>query len=113
MELVYLDNNATTPLAPGVLEAMMPYLTEWYGNPSSVHRFGQQSRHAVDQGRSQVAGLIGCADSELSFTGGGTEAIKAGVRGPPAGPAGGNKGGTAVVEHFAPREACRGPAQGR
>src|SRR5258705_4228776 len=112
MELVYLDNNATMPLAPGVLEAMMPYLTEWYGNPSSVHRFGQQSRHAVDQGRSQVAALIGCADSELSFTGGGTEAINAVVRGLLAGRPGKNKVVTTVVEHSATRELCRELAKG-
>src|SRR2546423_1345741 len=81
MDLVYLDNNATTPLAPGVLEAMMPYLTEWYGNPSSVHRFGQRSRHAIDEARAQVASLIGCADNEVSFFGGGTEAINSAIRG--------------------------------
>jgi len=107
MELVYLDNNATTPLAPGVLEAMMPYLTEWFGNPSSVHRFGQRSRHAVDEGRSQVASLIGCSEQELSFTGGGTEAINTVVRGLLAGRAGKNKVVTTVVEHSATRELCR------
>jgi len=71
---LYMDNHATTPMDPRVLEAMMPYLTEWYGNPSSVHRFGQKSRHAIDEARSQVASLIGSSDNEISFTGGGTEA---------------------------------------
>src|SRR6266850_4546003 len=107
MDLVYLDNNATTPLAPGVLEAMMPYLTEWFGNPSSVHRFGQRSRHAVDEGRTQVASLIGCSEQELSFTGGGTEAINTVVRGLLAGRVGKNKIVTTVVEHSATRELCR------
>jgi len=48
MDLVYLDNNATTKPAPEVVAEMMPYLSEWYGNPSSVHRFGQQARRAID-----------------------------------------------------------------
>jgi len=77
MDLIYLDNNATTQPAPQVVQAMLPYLTEWYGNPSSVHRFGQRSRQAIDEARAQVAAAIGCADSEITFTGGGTEAINA------------------------------------
>src|SRR6185503_14652313 len=107
MDLVYLDNNATTPLAPGVLEAMMPYLTEWYGNPSSVHRFGQKSRHAIDEARAQVAALIGCADSEVSFFGGGTEAINSAIRGLLSARAPRNKIVTSTVEHSATRELCR------
>src|SRR5438105_9440673 len=107
MDLVYLDNNATTPLAPGVLEAMMPYLTEWYGNPSSVHRFGQRSRHAIDEARAQVASLIGCADNEVSFFGGGTEAINSAIRGLLAARAPRNKIVTSTVEHSASRELCR------
>src|SRR6266850_2540040 len=107
MDLVYLDNNATTPLAPGVLEAMMPYLTEWYGNPSSVHRFGQKSRHAIDEARAQVASLIGCSDNEISFFGGGTEAINSAIRGLLAGRPGKNKIVTSTVEHSATRELCR------
>ena len=75
MTVIYLDNNATTRPAPEVVEAMLPYLKEWYGNPSSVHRFGQRSRQALDEAREQVASLIGCAESELTFTGGGTEAV--------------------------------------
>ena len=81
MDLIYLDNNATTRPAPEVVEAMLPYLTEWYGNPSSVHRFGQRSRQAIDEARSQLASLIGCSDSELMFTGGGTEAVNTAIRG--------------------------------
>src|SRR3954466_1168778 len=107
MDLIYLDNNATMPLAPGVLEAMMPYLTEWYGNPSSVHRFGQRSRHAIDEARAQVAALIGGADSEISFFGGGTEAINSAIRGLLLARAPRNKIVTTAVEHSATRELCR------
>src|SRR5207253_9708220 len=81
MDVVYLDNNATTKPAPEVVAAMLPYLTEWYGNPSSVHRFGQRARQAIAEARGQVARLIGCAEGELTFTGGGTEAINTVVRG--------------------------------
>src|SRR5438045_2131523 len=107
MDLVYLDNNATTSLAPGVLEGMMPYLTEWYGNPSSVHRFGQRSRHGIDEARAQVASLIGCADNEINFSGGGTEAINTAIRGLLGGRPGKNKIVTSAVEHSATRELCR------
>ena len=61
MDLVYLDNNATTKPAPQAVEAMLPYLTEWYGNPSSVHRFGQRARQAIDEARAQIAALVHCA----------------------------------------------------
>jgi cysteine desulfurase len=81
MQLVYLDNNATTKPAPEVVAAMLPYLTEWYGNASSVHRFGQRSRQALDEARSSVAALIGCDDAELVFTAGGTESINTAIRG--------------------------------
>jgi cysteine desulfurase len=81
MDLIYLDNNATTMVAPAVVEAMVPYLTKYYGNPSSMHRLGQRSRQAIDQARSQAALLIGCSDSELLFTGGGTEAVNTAIRG--------------------------------
>src|SRR5438445_13167500 len=81
MDLVYLDNNATTRPAPEVVAAMLPYLTEWYGNPSSVHRFGQRARQGIDEAREQIAGLVGCRETELLFTGGGTEAVNTAVRG--------------------------------
>ena len=70
MDVVYLDNNATTRPAPEVVAAMLPMLTEWYGNPSSLHRFGQRARQAIDIAREQLAALLGCADSQLTFTGG-------------------------------------------
>ena len=107
MQLVYLDNNATTKPAPEAVEAMLPYLTEWYGNPSSVHRFGQRSRQAIDEARSQIASLIGCADSELIFTGGGTESINTAIRGLLLSRAPRKQILTSTVEHSAVRELCK------
>ena len=106
MDLCYLDNNATTKPAPEVVEAMLAYLTEWYGNPSSVHRFGQRSRQAVDIARGRVAALVGSAESELTFTGGGTEAVNAVVRSLLATRAPRKRIVTATVEHSATRELC-------
>lgn len=106
MDIVYLDNNATTRLAPEVLEAMMPYLTDGYGNPSSIHRLGQQARHAVDQARSQVARMLGCADSEVFFTGGGTEAINTAIRGLLVCRAPRRRVVTTTIEHSATRQQC-------
>ena len=106
MDLCYLDNNATTRPAPEVVAAMLPFLTEWYGNPSSVHRFGQRSRQAIDVARGQVAGLINSAESELTFTGGGTEAINAVVGGLLASRSPRKRIVTTSVEHSATRELC-------
>ncbi len=71
--MIYLDHNATTPLRPEVLEAMLPYLREEYGNPSSVHQWGSRARCAVEEARVQVAGMIGATAAEILFTSGGTE----------------------------------------
>ena len=106
MDLVYLDNNATTRPAPEVVEAMLPYLTTWYGNPSSVHRFGQRARQGIDEARGQVAALIGCAEAELTFTGGGTEAVNTVVRGIYLARAPRTRIVTTTVEHSATRELC-------
>ena len=106
MNLVYLDNNATTRPAPEAVEAMLPFLSELYGNPSSVHRFGQRARQAVDEARAKVALLVGCADSEILFTGGGTEAINTAVRGILAARAPRKRVVTSTVEHSATRELC-------
>jgi cysteine desulfurase len=71
---VYLDNNATTPVLPEVLEAMRPYFGERFGNASSIHHHGQDTRAAVERARESVAALLGCRASEIVFTSGGTEA---------------------------------------
>ena len=73
-QTIYLDYNATTPLAPEVLEAIWPFLETEFGNPSSSHAFGDVPRRAVDSARSQVAELLGCKPEEIIFTSGGTEA---------------------------------------
>ncbi|HEX9188429.1 MAG TPA: aminotransferase class V-fold PLP-dependent enzyme, partial [Vicinamibacteria bacterium] len=78
---VYLDHNATTPLDPEVLEAMLPFLREDYGNPSSLHSFGQRARAAVEEARAQVAALVGAEPAEIVFTGGGSEADNLALRG--------------------------------
>jgi cysteine desulfurase len=74
MNRVYLDHNATTAVAPEVLEAMLPYLAGEYGNAASIHTFGQKARAAVETAREQVAALIGARAQEIVFTSGGTEA---------------------------------------
>jgi len=79
--MIYLDNNATTALATEVFEAMVPYLRDAYGNPSSTHPLGQQARQAVEEARYRVAGLLDCDPSELVFTSGGTEADNAAICG--------------------------------
>jgi len=78
---IYLDNNATTPLAPEVFEAMKPYLLEDYGNASSIHWFGQRAKNAVEKARQQVAKLLGARPGEVIFTSGGTESDNAAIFG--------------------------------
>ena len=73
MQRIYLDNAATTPLAPEVLEAMMPYLTEKFGNPSSIYSYGRETRLAIEQARKSVAKNLGAKPAEIFFTSGGTE----------------------------------------
>jgi cysteine desulfurase len=73
MRRVYLDNNATTPLLPEVLQAMEPYFVERFGNASSIHHHGQETRAAVERARAAVASLLGCRPAEIVFTSGGTE----------------------------------------
>src|SRR5262245_54563783 len=106
MDLVYLDNNATTKPTPEVVEAMLPYQTEFYGNASSVHRFGQRARQAIDEARGHVAALVGCAEPELLFTGGGTESINTAIRGLLASRAPRRKIVISSVEHSSTRELC-------
>jgi cysteine desulfurase len=78
---IYLDHNATTPVHPDVVAAMLPYLHDTFGNPSSGHVYGQRARAAVERARRQVASLLGCDPSEIVFTSGGTEANNLAIRG--------------------------------
>ncbi|MDQ3918190.1 MAG: cysteine desulfurase [Acidobacteriota bacterium] len=81
MRRVYLDNSATTPVDPRVVEALMPYLAGKFGNPSSVHFYGQEARAAVDRARREVAALTGARPNEIVFLSGGTEANNLAIRG--------------------------------
>ncbi|HQZ98154.1 MAG TPA: cysteine desulfurase family protein [Pyrinomonadaceae bacterium] len=107
MKRIYLDNSATTPVAPEVVEAMMPYLTDKFGNASSIHFFGQEARGAVDRARHQVAALINARPNEIIFTSGGTEANNLAVRGLVES---NNKHGrhiiTSAIEHSAVKSVC-------
>ena len=78
---IYLDYNATTPHDPEVIEAMLPYLKEYFGNPSSSHYYGQKTKEAVELARSQVAGLLNCRTEEVVFTSGGTESNNYALKG--------------------------------
>src|SRR6516162_9661098 len=81
MQRVYLDNNATTPVLPEVFEAMRPYFGERFGNASSIHHHGQETRAAVEDARESVAKLLGCTASEIVFTSGGTESDNLAIAG--------------------------------
>jgi cysteine desulfurase len=105
---IYLDYNATTPIAPEVLAAMLPFLQEHFGNPSSSHAYGEAAHTAVDRARSQVASLIGCAPDEIVFTGAGSEANNLAIKGVAfARRAQGDHIITSAVEHPAVLETCR------
>ncbi|MCJ7605771.1 MAG: aminotransferase class V-fold PLP-dependent enzyme, partial [Dehalococcoidales bacterium] len=81
MRKVYMDNAASTPLLPEVREAMLPFLGDIFGNPSSLHDWGDGAREAIDEAREQVAGLIGADPEEIIFTSGGTESNNFAVKG--------------------------------
>jgi cysteine desulfurase len=81
MNRVYLDHAATTPTDPGVVKAMLPYFTEAFGNPSSIHSYGQEAKAASEQARTRVAELIGARSEEIIFTSGGTEADNLALKG--------------------------------
>ncbi len=105
---IYLDYNATTPVDPAVVEAMLPYLASHFGNPSSSHRYGHIAHEAVDTARAQVAGLLGCSPAEITFTGGGSESDNLAIRGAAlASRARGNHIITQVTEHPAVLSTCR------
>src|SRR5581483_778061 len=104
MHRVYLDNNATTPVLPEIYQAMQPYFTEHFGNASSIHHHGQETRAAVERAREAVAALLGCGASEVVFTSGGTEADNLAIFGVV------NPGDhviTSTVEHHAVLNACK------
>src|SRR5947209_8453160 len=81
MNPIYLDYNATTPLDPAVVEAMLPYLHTHFGNPSSKHAYGKAAHEAVERARQQVADLLGARPDEIVFTGGGSEASNYALKG--------------------------------
>ncbi len=104
---VYLDNSATTPVDGDVLAAMLPYLTEKFGNASSIHHFGQEAKSAVDKARHEVAGLVNARPNEIIFTCGGTEADNLGVRGlVEANRKYGSHIITSAIEHPAVKSSC-------
>ena len=106
--MIYLDNNATTRVAPEVLDAMKPYLGEFFGNPSSAHTLGREMKRAIEHSREQVAGLIGAADpSEIVFTSCGSESDNWAIRGILATQPGKKHIVTTQVEHEAVRNLCR------
>ncbi len=104
MRRVYLDNNATTPVLPEVLEAMRPYFGEHFGNASSIHHHGQETRAAVERARESVANLLGCRPAEVVFTSGGTEADNLAIFGlvQP-----GDHVVTSTIEHHAVLNSCK------
>ena len=105
--LVYLDHNATTPVAPEVLDAMLPWLRDQYGNPSSDHPAGRRAAAAVDRARAQVAALIGADPADIVFTSGGTESNNLAIRGTAAATNPGRRRIiTTVLEHPATTAPC-------
>ena len=108
MKRIYLDYAATTPMRSEVLEAMQPYLTEVFGNPSSIYSYGHEAKAGVDKARTAVASLLGAREEEIVFTGGGTEADNFAIKG--IGFANRSKGNhiiTSSIEHHAVLETCQ------
>jgi cysteine desulfurase len=101
---IYLDNNATTPVLPEVLEAMRPYFGEHFGNASSIHHHGQETRAAVERARDSVASLLGCRAAEIVFTSGGTEADNLAIAGLTSA---GDHVITSTIEHHAVLLSCK------
>ena len=104
MRRIYLDNNATTPVLPEVLEAMRPYFGEHFGNASSIHHHGQETRAAIEQARDSVASLLGCRSREIVFTSGGTESDNLAIAGLASA---GDHIITSSIEHHAVLQACK------
>jgi cysteine desulfurase len=105
-QIIYLDNNATTQLDPAVIEEMLPFLTDYYGNPSSGYTFGRQVRHAIDLARERVAALLGCEPVEIVFTSCGTESNNAAVNSALQLDPARQHVVTTAVEHSATRRHC-------
>lgn len=104
---IYLDHNATTPIDPKVLDAMLPYLREHFGNPSSDHVLGQEAHRAIEAAREQIASLIGASPEEIIFTSGGTESNNLAIRGVAAATEPGRRRiVTSQVEHPATEGPC-------
>lgn len=104
---IYLDHNATTPLLPEVVDAMLPFLATEFGNPSSSHPWGRRAREAVDHARARVASLLGCTPDEILFTSGGTEANNLAIRGVAEAMTNRNHCISSVIEHPATTNPCR------
>lgn len=104
--LIYMDNHATTPIAPEVLAAMMPYLTTHFGNAASTHPLGTAAKDAVEKARTQVATLLGCSPAEIIFTSGATESDNLAIRGVATAQAGKNHLITSTAEHHAVLDTC-------
>jgi len=104
----YLDHAATTPTHPEVVKAMLPHFTESFGNPSSIHSYGQEAKQAVEDARETVAKLIGAGSDEIVFTGGGSEADNLAIKGVAfASEKRGNHVITTAIEHHAVLESCK------
>lgn len=105
---VYMDHAATTPVHPSVLEAMLPYFSRSYGNPSGIYGIGQEARKAVDEARATVSSILGCRPSEVIFTSGGTESDNAALKGAAFALKGeGNHIITSTIEHHAVLNTCQ------
>src|SRR5437660_11497694 len=107
MNRVYLDYNATTPVEPGVLDAMLPYFSVEFGNASSIHTFGRKARAAVETAREHVAALLGARPQEIIFTSGGTEADNHAIFGVVGASPEGKHIVTTAVEHEAVLNSCQ------
>jgi cysteine desulfurase len=106
-EIIYLDNNATTQLDPAVIEEMLPFLTKFYGNPSSGYGFAVMARKAINLARERLAALLGCEPTEIVFTSGGTESNNAVINSALQLEAGGKHVITSAVEHSAVLRPCQ------
>ena len=105
---VYMDHAATTPVHPSVLEAMLPYFSRSYGNPSGIYGIGQEARKAADEARATVSSILGCRPSEVIFTSGGTESDNAALKGAAfALKEEGNHIITSTIEHHAVLNTCQ------